>query len=156
MSSSLSPLGQTTNIGSQIITLVAANPVAALSYTLTPSQSGSIVSVPTNGNQLVTITLPAPQSAPGFTCKVVIRGAVATGTVVITTGAGAANNLIFGTSINNNTLVPGNAYAAGNVITLINTTAIGSQVELFCDGTYYYFKAVSNSALAAAIVLTNA
>ena len=152
MSSSLSPLGQTTNNGSQIITLKAAAPVAALSYTLSTSQSGATVMVPTNGASLVTITLPLVATAVGCNFKVIIKGAVGTGTVIVTTGAGTTATFQ-GNSIINAVLTP---QTAGNTLTFIDTTVASSNVELFSDGVNWNFKALSNSALAAAITLTTA
>ena len=149
MSLSVSPLGQTNNPGSSLITLVAANP---LTYTLSVSQSGSTVLVPSNGANLVTITLPAVATAVGCNFKVILKGAVQAGTVIVTTGAGTPA-IFQGNSIINATLTP---QINGNTITFINTTVASSNVELFSDGTNWNFKALSNSNLAAAITLTTA
>ena len=148
MSTSVYPLGQTTNNGAQIISLVAANP---LNYTLSTSQSGATVLVPTNGANLVTITLPSAASAVGCTFRIIMKGAVGTGTVVITTGAGSTATLV-GNSIINAT--PTAQATAGNTITFISTVVASSNIELFSDGVNYNYKAVSNSALAAAITNT--
>ena len=143
MSTSISPLGQTTNNGAQIISLVAANP---LNYTLSTSQSGATVLVPTNGANLVTITLPPVASAVGCTFRIIMKGAVGTGTVVINAGAA----VLQGNSIINAVLTP---QIGGTTLTFINTVVASSNVELFSDGINYNFRALSNSALAAAIVL---
>jgi hypothetical protein len=143
MSTSISPLGQTTNNGAQIISLVAANP---LNYTLSTSQSGATVLVPTNGANLVTITLPPVASAVGCTFRIIMKGAVGTGTVVINAGAA----VLQGNSIINAVLTP---QIGGTTLTFINTVVASSNVELFSDGVNYNFRALSNSALAAAIVL---
>jgi len=80
-----------------------------------------------------------------------MKGAVGTGTVVITTGAGSTATLV-GNSIINAT--PTAQATAGNTITFINTVVASSNIELFSDGVNYNYKAVSNSALAAAITNT--
>lgn len=146
MSSSLSPLGQTTNNGSQIITLVASAPAVAISYTLSPSQSGAIVTVPTNVAALVTITLPPVQSGVGCNFKVVIKGLVGAGTVVINSGGGA---VLQGNSIINAVLTP---QLNCTTLTFIEAVVASSNFECYSDGVSWNFKALSNSNLAAAIV----
>ena len=153
MSKAVSPLGQTSNLGSQFITLKASDPVAAITYTLSVAQSGSTVLVPTNGAQPVTITLPEVKDATGCTFRVLIKGAVGTGTVIVTTGAGTTATIV-GNSIINST--PTVQATAGNSITFISTVAASSNIELFSDGINYNYRALSNSALAAAITNTTA
>ena len=152
MSTAVNVLGQTQNNGSQFITLVAAAVPVAINYTLSVTQSGATVLVPSNGASLVTITLPAVANAAGCNFKVIIKGAVAAGTVIVTTGTGTPA-IFQGNSVINATPTP---QIGGNTITFINTTVASSYVELFSDGVDWNFKALSNSNLAAAITLTTA
>jgi hypothetical protein len=151
MSTSVSPLGQTNNSGAQIITLVAPAPAAVINYTLSVAQSGSTVLVPSNGVNAVTITLPPVANAVGCTFRIIMKGAVQTGTVIVTTGAGTDATIV-GNSIINAT--PTVQATAGNTITFINTVAASSNIELFSDGINYNYRALSNSALNNAITNT--
>jgi len=133
MSTSISPLGQTTNNGSQIITLPATLTAAgAATVTLSTAQSGCIVSIPNGHAALLTINLPTPASAPGFTCKFVVNTTLAAFAVVISSVG--ANTMNVSRIANDAPAVGGVGLSTGFAL----STAKGATIDLYCDGINYY------------------
>ena len=122
----LSPLGQTTNLGAQIITL----PSTTTAYTVSLAQSGCIIQL----NAIAaacTITLPATASAAGFNCKIVVGTALgAAGATTITSTAAT----FYATLINDATTTNG---AGRNSISFANSSVRGANFDIVCDGLSY-------------------
>lgn len=146
MSTAVNPLGQTTNNGSQIISVNAAQ-AATTPITLSLAQSGSIISLTSGYAAALTINLPAPATAAGFTCKFVVNTTLAAFAVIITSPT--ANTMCL-SSINNATPAVG---AIGASTGFGASTAKGASIDISCDGTNYY--AVGRT-LSAAGSITNA
>jgi hypothetical protein len=143
MSTSVSPLGQTTNIGAQILTLPAGVTNAA-PFTVSAVQSGIILQVPTGYAAAATITLPAPSTCPGFILKSVVPlpagGAAAVGVIVrFNCGAGLLNSW----KMNNATPT---SNASQQYIQFTATAVSGDYIEILSDGTSYTATARSTAA----------
>lgn len=139
MSTSISPLGQTTNNGSQIISITAAR-AADTPLTLSVAQSGSIISLTSGYAAALTINLPAPATAAGVSYKFVVNTTLAAFAVVITSPT--ANTMCL-SSINNATPAVG---AIGVSTGFAASTAKGARIEITCDGTNYYAEGKTLSA----------
>lgn len=138
MSTSISPLGQTTNSGAQIISLPPGTTNAA-PYVLSVSQSGCIIKVPVIA-QAATITLPAAATSAGFTCRAIVAGAAAVGFIVrLDAGAGLLNSW----KMNNATPT---SNAAQQYIQFTATAVTGDYIEIICDGFSYSARACSTAA----------
>jgi hypothetical protein len=141
MSTSVSPLGQTTNNGAQIITLPAGTTNAA-PYVLSTVQSGCIIQITPPFANAATITLPAVANAAGFTIKAVVNLPAATGLNVIVRfncGAGLLNSW----KMNNATPT---SNASQQYIQFTATAVTGDYIEIVCDGSTYSARAFSTAA----------
>lgn len=144
-------INMATGAAAHVVTIGAANTTAAVTIygqrfpvvapagdaTLTTSQSGSLISMNTAGED---ITLPTVATSSGVTYRFVVPSAVATTAMTIVTNgsenkiygavrAGAADGAVSGV----------NCTAASDTITLsISNETIGDWYELRSDGTNWY------------------
>lgn len=149
MSLSVSPLGQTNNPGAQIITITAAT----VAYTLSTTQSGSIISIPALDAACV-LNLPAVANSAGVSYTFVCRGTLGqTFTITPTT------NCIRGFALQPNAVGVAvqamNSYnsgaAAGTAAATLRLNAncvVGDRVQLNCDGVSWFAQGWSGLASA--------
>lgn len=130
MATSVNILGQTTNLGSQVITIPSVAAGGAVTYTLSSAQSGSIISLTGGYLGVLTINLPAPTT--GATFKFVVNTTLANFAVVITSPTALTMCL---SSVNNATPAVG---AIGVSTGFAALTAKGASIDISCDGTNYY------------------
>ena len=130
---SISQLGQTTNLGSQVFLLPATTTNLA-PYVLTLAQSGCILKVPIMG-QAATITLPEVSSAAGFTCKLQCSGIPG---FIVRANGGAGN--INAMQCNDATWTSDNARQYHQFTA---TATVGDTIEISCDGTRYSSRGYS-------------
>jgi hypothetical protein len=127
--------------------IVSAAGVVA--YTISPSQSGSIITIPLltlQAANAVTITLPNPVTNPGFTCRFVKTSTQLAGQTINIDG-GAANTFYPFRIINvgANTL---GAAGRGMSFLVAASSVAGDYAEVVSDGTRYIgliFSSVANS-----------
>ena len=136
MSTSVSPLGQTTNLGSTVINLPTTVTNAA-PFILTLSNSGSLIKVPVMA-AAATITLPAVGTAAGFTCKLQCSGVPA---FIVRLDGGAGN--INAVQLNNATWTSDNAQQYHQFTA---TAEVGDTIEIACDGVRYSSRGFSQAA----------
>lgn len=148
----LNPLGQTTNYGSSVLSLPA---VAWTPLTLTPAQSGAIISVPALlGNSV--LNLPAVAGGAGLSYTIVCRATLAA-TLAITATTACIRGIIFQPATIGNAVKQVNSYnsataadsAAGTpatTLTLAATCVTGDRVVLNCDGVSWFVQGWSGLA----------
>ena len=138
---SVNILGQTTNQGSQVITL--ANTTVA--YTLSSLQSGAIIQVPVIAAPC-TITLPAIAVAVGCSWNVVCTGTLGQ-ILTITAPAnkirGFAQQKGNGTADSYLDFVQAGTAATNTSVLLAATAIAGDRVSILCDGNFYYVQGYS-------------
>jgi hypothetical protein len=155
MSLSVSPLGQTTNLGSSVITLSAGVAATANPYSLKVSQSGSIIQVPVLLTNSV-LNLPAVASSAGVSYTVVCRGTLGF-TLAITATTACIRGIILQPATVGNAVKAVNSYnsatAADSVagtpattLTLAATCVAGDRVVLNCDGVSWFIQGWSGLA----------
>lgn len=112
----------------------------ATAYTISPSQSGSIITIPLltlQGANAVTITLPNPVTNPGFTCRFV-KTATQFANQAINIDGGAANTFYPFRILNAATPTLG---AAGRGMSFLGGAAppsvAGAFAEVVSDGNRY-------------------
>jgi len=148
MSTSISPLGQTSNWTVANVAIPSSTTAATATYTVTLAQTGSIFTLIGAATAALAITLPAPGGAPGFNCKFVVNTTLAAFAVTITSPT--ANSLCI-SSINNATAAAG---VVGTVTGFAASTAKGAIIDITCDGTNYYV--LGRTVSAAGSILTAA
>lgn len=131
----LSPLGQTTNLGSTVINL-PTTVTNALPYVLTLAQSGCIIKVPVMA-AAATITLPAVGTAAGFNIKLQVSGIPAH---IVRLDGGAGN--INAVQLNNDAWTSDNARQYHQFTA---TAEVGDTIEIACDGVRYSSRGFSQN-----------
>ena len=132
MSTSISPLGQTSNWCVANVAIPASTTAATATYTVTLAQTGSIFTLGAGGTAALAITLPAPAGAPGFNCKFVVSATLAAFAVTISSPTA---DKMMASRISNATV---GAPSVGVSIGFAASTAAGAIIEITCDGTNYY------------------
>jgi len=116
---------------------------SAPSFTVTPVQCGSIISIPTIGATALnplTITLPNPVQNPGFNCKFVMSAdATAAKLVAIDCGAGLCSAYLI------NQATPTNQ-AAVRYAHFTGTALSGDTIEVSSNGVKYITRLYSQAA----------
>lgn len=146
-STATSVVGSTTNLDSlfPIVLLPASTAAAAATYTVTPSQSGTLFRIPlqdATADRTLTITLPPVASASGFNCKFSLIGATAGNLVRITS---TANNMKSWRSagVGLQTIT---GLTPATYVQFATAAVAGDHVEIFSDGVSYMAKGFSNVA----------
>lgn len=130
------------NIGLGTSPVIIANGgAAAVTLTLTASQSGSVV-VCNNAAALLTVQLPT--ATPGLNFKCVLNTAGGAQNVAVSVNGGAGTGGMYGVIMGATT---GVACINRSIVTFIAGTAIkGDSVSLYCDGTSWYVNAIGATA----------
>jgi hypothetical protein len=145
-STATSVVGSTTNLDSlyPIVLLPASTAALAATYTVTPSQSGTLFRIPAQNataDRTLTITLPPVAAASGFSCTFSLI-AIAGNLVRITSTANDMKSWrSVGAGVQTITGATGVAYVQFAV-----TAVAGDHVEIFSDGVSYMAKGFSNVA----------
>ncbi len=142
MSTSISPLGQTTNVASSVITLVNGS----TAYTLSTVQSGSIINVPAIAAPC-TITLPAvTANAVGCSYNVICSGTlgqILTITAPANKMRGFAQQKGSSAADSYTDFVQAGTAGTNTSILLAATAIAGDRVSILCDGNFYYVQGYS-------------
>jgi hypothetical protein len=128
------------NENSGVSDLASKYEVISAARTLTAADSGKVFGVEQDSAYEITLPL-ASAAGQGWNCKFILTEVAAN---AVTIANNTAEDTIVGYVVGSNGSAGSSAEAAVDEIVFINGAQLGDTVELFCNGTNYFAKAVAH------------